>query len=34
VEKVELKEVLLQLADDLLTGYEDSEAWQERYPGY
>ena len=34
VEKVELKAFLLQLADDLLAGYEDNEAWQARYPDY
>lgn len=34
VEKVELQEVLLRLADDLLAGYEDSEDWRVRYPDY
>ncbi|HPU00500.1 MAG TPA: ADP-ribosylglycohydrolase family protein [Bacillota bacterium] len=33
VEQVELKEVLLELADDLLTRYRDDEAWRCRYPG-
>ncbi len=33
-EKVELREVILQLADDLLTGFEDSDEWWQRYPGY
>ena len=34
VSKVELKEVLIQVSDDLLTGYQDSEEWWEHYPGY
>jgi len=34
VEKLELKDVILQVADDLLTGYEESGEWRERYPGY
>lgn len=34
VQKVELKEVLTQIADDLLTGYQKSREWWERYPGY
>ena len=33
-ENVELAEVTLQIADDLLTGYQDSREWRERYPGY
>jgi ADP-ribosylglycohydrolase len=34
VEKVELKEVILEIAGDLLVGYKDGEEWWERYPGY
>lgn len=34
IEKVELKEALMQMADDLLTGYQESSEWQNRYPGY
>jgi len=34
VEKVELGDVLTELADDLLTGYEDSVEWKRKYPGY
>ena len=34
VSKVELKEVLIQAADDLLNGYQESEEWWDRYPGY
>ncbi len=34
VEKLELRDVIMQVADDLLTGYEDSLGWWERYPGY
>lgn len=30
---VELSGLILQVADDLLTGYEDSDAWREKYPG-
>jgi len=32
--KLALREVITQLADDLLVGYEDSSEWRERYPGY
>ncbi|MBM7582562.1 ADP-ribosylglycohydrolase [Caldicoprobacter guelmensis] len=31
VEKVELKDVILQIADDLLDGYRDDEDWNRRY---
>ncbi len=31
--RVELKEVLLQIAGDLFTGYQDSQEWRNRYPG-
>jgi len=34
VEKVELKDVLTQMADDLLSGYQEGREWWERYPGY
>lgn len=34
VQKVELKEVLTQIADDLLTEHQKSREWRERYPGY
>ena len=34
VEKVELKEVLIQVADDLLTIHRKGEEWWDRYPGY
>nr|PZN08640.1 MAG: ADP-ribosylglycohydrolase family protein [Caldicoprobacter oshimai] len=31
IEKVELKDVILQIADDLLDGYRDDEDWSRRY---
>lgn len=34
VENVELKETLVKIADDLLTGYRDDQEWWDRYPGY
>ncbi|EEG76053.1 ADP-ribosylation/Crystallin J1 [Dethiobacter alkaliphilus AHT 1] len=34
IEKVELAEVIKQLADDLLVRYRDESEWWERYPGY
>lgn len=34
IEKLELKEVILQIADDLLTGYQEGDKWRDRYPGY
>ncbi|MCR4443226.1 MAG: ADP-ribosylglycohydrolase family protein [Peptococcaceae bacterium] len=34
VEKVELKEVITQIADDLLVGYREDSEWWNRYPGY
>jgi ADP-ribosylglycohydrolase len=34
VEKVELKEILVEIADDLLTGFRDDQEWWDRYPGY
>ncbi len=34
IEKLELKEVILQVADDLLMGYQEGDEWWERYPGY
>jgi len=33
IDKVELKEVLLQVAGDLFTGYRDTPEWRNRYPG-
>lgn len=34
VEHVELSESILQISDDLLKGYQDTEEWWNRYPGY
>lgn len=34
IEKVELKDVILQVADDLLNGYRDDKDWRMRYPAY
>ncbi len=34
IENVELGEVALQMADDLLPGYQGTREWRERYPGY
>jgi ADP-ribosylglycohydrolase len=34
IQKVELKEVLIQIADDLLIGYQNSEEWHVRYSGH
>ncbi|HEX6938204.1 MAG TPA: ADP-ribosylglycohydrolase family protein, partial [Longimicrobiales bacterium] len=31
-ERVELRDVIVQLADDLYTGWRDDDEWQERYP--
>ena len=33
-QQVELAEVLVQVADDLLTGYQDTEEWRNKYPGW
>ena len=33
LEKLELREVITRLADDLLTGHRDDESWWEHYPG-
>lgn len=33
VEVIELKDVLIQIADDLLVGYREDEEWWDRYPG-
>ena len=33
VEKVELSEVLLKIADDLLMGYQEGNEWWDQYPG-
>ncbi len=34
ISKVELKDVIFQMADDLLLKYQDTKEWWERYPGY
>lgn len=34
IEKVELRDEVIQVADDLLTGYEVGKKWWDRYPGY
>ena len=34
IENIELKEVLIQVADDLLITHQKGEEWWERYPGY
>jgi len=34
IEKVEMKEVIMQMADDLLIGYQEGSEWRNRYPGY
>lgn len=34
VENVELNEVLMQIADDLLIRYREGQEWWDRYPGY
>jgi ADP-ribosylglycohydrolase len=34
IEKVELKDEIIQVADDLLTRYEVGKKWWDRYPGY
>ena len=34
LEKLELREVIAQLADDLLVGYREGDEWWQRYPGY
>lgn len=34
IEKVELKDVLIRVADDLLVRYETGKPWFSRYPGY
>ncbi|WP_223587573.1 ADP-ribosylglycohydrolase family protein [Neobacillus bataviensis] len=34
VEKVELNDIIIQVADDLLTGHQRTEEWWNRYPGY
>jgi ADP-ribosylglycohydrolase len=34
IEKVELKDEVMQIADDLLTRYEVGKKWWDRYPGY
>lgn len=34
LEKIELRDALIQLADDILTRYEDTGDWWEKYPGW
>ncbi len=33
-QKVEFADLLIELADDLLTGYQDTEEWRKKYPGW
>lgn len=34
ITRVELKDVIIKISDDLLTRYEDSREWWNKYPGY
>ena len=34
VEKIEMADTLIQIADDLLIGFKDSEEWWMKYPGW
>lgn len=34
IERVELRDEIIQVADDLLTGYQAGSKWWDRYPGY
>lgn len=34
LEIIELRDALIQLADDILTRYEDTDDWREKYPGW
>ncbi|NLN22351.1 MAG: ADP-ribosylglycohydrolase family protein [Syntrophomonadaceae bacterium] len=34
LQKVEFADLLIQLADDLLIGYQDTEEWRSKYPGW
>lgn len=34
IDKVELKDEIIQIADDLLIGYQEGRDWWSRYPGY
>ena len=34
IEDIELKDVLIQISDDLLVGYQEGDLWWNRYPGY
>lgn len=34
LEKLELRDVITELADDLLVGYREGDAWWQKYPGY
>jgi ADP-ribosylglycohydrolase len=34
VKNIEMSDIIVQVADDLLTGHQNTEEWWERYPGY
>jgi len=34
LQKVEFADLLIELADDLFTGYQDTEEWRSKYPGW
>jgi ADP-ribosylglycohydrolase len=34
LEKVEFREILMQISDDLLIAYQENQEWWDRYPGY
>jgi ADP-ribosylglycohydrolase len=34
VEKLELREVIMKIADDLLVGYQENDEWSQCYPGF
>lgn len=34
VDKVELSDSILEIADDLFIEHQDTQEWWERYPGY
>jgi ADP-ribosylglycohydrolase len=34
VKNVEMNDIIMQVADDLLVGHQNTEEWWERYPGY
>ncbi len=33
IEKLELRAVIIPIADDLLAGYQENDQWSRRYPG-